>query len=321
MIETLNNIQSIFTLDPAHYKKLENFYPLISKTIVPLSYTGVSPRIFHAWKENGLIDLTMLKKEDENGRKWIRLNLYEYVWVKIIQYMRDFGLSYEIIKMAKSTLESKLYDVILHEIDTIMEIWKIKNNPTKAEYLETKESLLKFSDVMAIVYDIDDPYEQQKTSLYNLIVSTFAMEINSSIVIYKDNDSFKLEVVCYHKDFLASSVFESIKKPHFEIPLLDIVENFFGQPKSEEYAEKLGLYDLKELQLLETIKKKNFKEIKIQYNKNNELMVEVIKDGSITDEKAYQIRKILGLNLYEEITLTYRNDKNLYFRNKKRLDQ
>ena len=106
--------------------------------------------------------------------------------------------------------------------------------------------------------------------------------------------------------FLPHLYLNQLKKPHFEIPLLDIIENFFGQPKSEEYAEQLGLYDLKELQLLETIKKKNFKEIKIHYNKNNELMVEVIKDGSITDEKASQIRKILGLNQYDEITLTYR---------------
>ena len=50
------------------------------------------------------------------------------------------------------------------------------------------------------------------------------------------------------------------------------------------------------------------------------MAIDVITSENITDEKAIHIRKILGLNEYDEINLKYRNSKNLYVKNKKRLN-
>ena len=70
---------------------------------------------------------------------------------------------------------------------------------------------------------------------------------------------------------------------------------------------------------MEAVRKKDFLEINIKLDKTNEINIDVVKDGTITDEQANKIRKILGLNQYEEVLVKYRNDKNLYFRNKKRI--
>lgn len=44
-----------------------------------------------------------------------------------------------------------------------------------------------------------------------------------------------------------------------------------------------------------------------------------MKDGALMDQKANEVKRILGLNEYDEVTVKYRNDKHLYFKNKTRL--
>jgi hypothetical protein len=105
--------------------------------------------------------------------------------------------------------------------------------------------------------------------------------------------------------------------PHLEIPINNLILEFLNEPKSEKYAEIFGMINAKEMKVLEAIRKGDFVEINIKYNKKDELIIETIKDGEITDEKATYIRKLLGLNKYEEISLTYRNDKKLYIKSRK----
>jgi len=49
------------------------------------------------------------------------------------------------------------------------------------------------------------------------------------------------------------------------------------------------------------------------------MIIESVQDGDIMEQKAKEIRRILGLDAYSEITLKYRNDKHIYFKNKKRI--
>lgn len=320
MYATFEKILENFPLTQSQTDNLDAYFPLIKTNAVPLAFTGVNARTFFAWKQNGLVDLSILKKEDENGRKWIKLNLYEFVWIKIIQNMRDFGLSYDLIKNVKNELETKIYMVIIHQIDGIENYWRTYTDYSEEKIVELKELLLKYSDILSMTYDEDDPYEQQKTILFDLIIKTILLESKSSILIIKENDEFKVQIVFYNGlEELQQFILPLIRKPHFEIPLLEIIEDFFNEPKSEKYAEQLGLIEPKEKKVLDALRKNDFIELHIKLDQNNDLIIESINDGSITEEQATQVRKILGLNKYEEITLKYRNNKNLYFRNKKRV--
>ena len=49
------------------------------------------------------------------------------------------------------------------------------------------------------------------------------------------------------------------------------------------------------------------------------MILEAMIDGDILEQKAKEIKRILGLNQYSELTLKYRNDKHIYFKNKTRL--
>lgn len=320
MIETLNKLQSHFILSNSDKENMDTYFPLIKSTVVPLAFTGVNARTFHAWKENGLIDLTILKKESENGRKWIRLNLYEFVWVKMIQIMRDFGLPYEIIKIIKHQLELKIYLIITEEIEVIKETWRKDMGFDEEKIAELNLLMFELAAMYSNHYDEDDPYEQQKTMLFFIIIHTIMSQAKSSILVIKNGNEFIVEIVYYDKiEALQQNNYKVIRKPHFEIPLLEIIEEFFNESKSEDYANLLGLYNHQEKKVLNAVRKNDFLELHIKLDKNNDLIIDSINDGNITDEQARQVRKILGMSNYEEITLKYRNDKNLYFKNKTRI--
>jgi hypothetical protein len=74
------------------------------------------------------------------------------------------------------------------------------------------------------------------------------------------------------------------------------------------------------MKVIEAIRKRDFKEIIIKLDGNKKtIVIEIEKDGNILDQKAKEVKRILGLNEYSEVTIKFRNDKNLYFKNKTRL--
>ncbi len=303
-------------LESDHFEKAEMLHPKILATIVPLSLTKISPRNFYHWKENGLIDLSL---ENESGdRKWVRFNLIEYVWVSAIEVMRDFGLSYDIIKKVKKVLHTNHFQSMIDNRE--------KNEKMFEQYLElNKEELEEFIELQRYIAEEglrmckdNEISEFESTILFNIVTSILIHGKPSSILIYRKEGEFHVEFIQYGINDPITKVGAHAKEyPHLEIPINSLISEFLKEPKSEKYAEVFGMINAKEMKVLDAIRKKDFIEINIKYNKKDELIIETIKDGEINDEKATFIRKLLGLNKYEEISLTYRNDKKLYIKSRK----
>ncbi|MEI6882177.1 MAG: hypothetical protein WCK82_12715 [Bacteroidota bacterium] len=309
-------IEKAFRLNSDHFKKAEIIHPKILETIVPLSLTKISPRNFHHWKENGLIELS--QENDSEDRKWVRLNLIEYVWVSAIEVMREFGLSYEVIIKVKNELFANYFQYLIDQRE--------KNEKMFEQYLGLTEDELKefialhrnLAEEGLRMYYENEISELESTMLYNIVTSVLIQEKPCSMLIYRKEGEFFVEFMQYSMNDPVTKVGYLIKEyPHLEIPINNLISEFLNEPKSEKYAEIFGMINAKEMKVLEAIRKRDFIEINIKYNKKDELIIETIKDGEITDEKATYIRKLLGLNKYEEISLTYRNDKKLYIKSRK----
>jgi hypothetical protein len=93
------------------------------------------------------------------------------------------------------------------------------------------------------------------------------------------------------------------------------------EPQNETNLFYWGFINEDEKKVLHAIRSKEFKELTIRLNgpKKEELILEALIDGDILEQKAKEIKRILGLNQYSELTLKYRNDKHIYFKNKTRL--
>ena len=299
-------------------ERMEAYYPRILESIVPLSLTGVPPRNFFAWKENGLVELSAVS--DSEGRKNVRLNLIEYIWVKTIQVMRDFGLSYAVIKEVKAMLFTKFYQIYETHLEEIEKMYRENLDADQAlveEILvEVREQIEreKITDIL-----MEGPLIEQSL-LYTIVCGSILANVRYTLLIVKVEESFIIDFKLHDSiPYVPNYVSPYHMKPHLSIPVFTLMEDFFGTPKSEKVAEVFGFIDAKEKKVLEAIRKKDFLELHIKLDSKNELIIDAIKDGNVTDDQATKIRKILGLSSYEEVTLKYRNEKNLYFKNKKRL--
>ncbi len=169
-------------------------------------------------------------------------------------------------------------------------------------------------------------FPPEELEVHSTVIGCMLTELllkNDQVSIVVTNDQGKFDVVFFSKSTmesfptLASSILES---PHMQIPLRKLVQDFFDDPNAEKFVERFDLLSLKEKKVIEAMRKKDFTKIIIQPNgKGEPYKVDIEKDGAIMDEKAKEVRKILGLNEYSEVTIKYRNDKHLHFVNKTRL--
>ncbi|MBK7572809.1 MAG: hypothetical protein IPI10_14745 [Bacteroidetes bacterium] len=82
-------------------EKIKFQYPKIMVRTIPLSATGVNSWTFFDWKSKGMIPF-----EAENEKDRVKLNLVEYLWVKVNARLRQFGIPFKEL----SNMKNLIYD-------------------------------------------------------------------------------------------------------------------------------------------------------------------------------------------------------------------
>lgn len=302
-------------------KDVERIYPKITEKIMPLSITGVSARNYFNWKKEGLIPESE-ESTNDTDRSWVRLNLIEYVWIKIVQSLREFGVPIDTIRISKTMMFENWINILLNnegdELEDFIDFLKTETG-IKKDKIEAIRSFL--IENKQDILNQPKEFEIFTTLIGGLVSSILLCDDQGSIIITKENGEFDVNFFTYKSlDDFKNYVMPLLENPHIQIPIKKLIENFFDDEKSEKYIDSFDLLNLKERKVIEAIRKGEFKEIIIKQDfKNKDIIIELEKDGDILDQKAKEIRRILGLNDYSEVNIKYRNDKNLYFTNKTRL--
>ena len=69
---------------------------------IPLRWTGITSRVFSAWRKEGLIDIPFLNEDRERER--VVLTVAEYIFLQVLVSLRLFGLSVQALKVVKNIL-------------------------------------------------------------------------------------------------------------------------------------------------------------------------------------------------------------------------
>ena len=294
---------------------IEKLYPKLYEPVMNLSLTRVPARLYFYWKKSGLI----ANNESVNNEKgWVKINLIEYLWIKVIVIMRDFGVPFEKIKETKELMFSDFTDVITKEKDEYISFLR---GETKVSEKEIKAIEKALTLAKKEINNSPDEFVIYHTLLGNLVLDLLLKNDKGYITISKSEDEYDVG----YFSLKTMSAFEKFVQPLFDVPCLfipirSLIEEFLDDFKTEKVAETINLLNLKEMKVIEAIRNKDFKEIIIkQDGKKESIIIEIEKDGNILDQKAKEVKRILGLNEYSEVTIKFRNDKNLYFKNKTRL--
>lgn len=294
-------------------EKVTNEYPNITERKSIVGISGVTPRTLYHWKEQGLVDID----ENSSGTKnWTRINIYEYIWLRILLAARNFGVTFDALKELKNESESNIIEMLKDPV--YIEIIRQSFENGEEMVKRIKPFLIKNKDIL------DDPEPEDK-HLFTLLGSVvnkilFAKE-NYLLIIFKNEKNYRFMYTSISElESLKPNAIPELTQPHINIPLQPFIEEFIGNPKNDANLEIWGFIDRNEKKVIKALRNKDFDEIIIKKNNENKnFTIEASMNKDVYEEKAKEIRKILGLNHYSEVVIKYRNDKHLFIKNKQKL--
>jgi len=301
-------------------EKIDQIFPYITEKKAPLSISKISTRSYLHWKEMKLIDT------DENSdekRNWVKLNIYEFVWLEMINACRNFGLPIKDLQIMKTQLMDIPALEIAKDIEDFQNALKGHYTSGKPTYNE-EEIRNQINSIMYISEIIEEiPIEDRihLTVLGSQVNSLLLQNTYLKLRIFKEDDFLEILLLSDEQyDQYVELEPNQIIRPHITIDINDIIERFIGEPKNEKNLERWGFINKKERKVLDAIRNKDFSQIIIKRNNNSEdIQIEATLEDDILNEKAKQIRKILGLDEYSEVQIKYRNEKHLFIKSTKKI--
>lgn len=305
MNDTLKFFQDNLGLD---ISMLPKFLPQLKERIIPLSVTNITPRIFYHWRKIGIIDYP----SNEEGRSWVKLNMFEYVWLSVCVILRNYGVSLPLIIQIKEEMFKDLAQEIINNKQKFIDL--MKKNLQYKDKLSSSE----MNDIIDLIakesYSIPEEYKVFTTKLGTSFGAILLYQTEACLIIQDDPNETKILMVNYKTmEQLYSHINELIQRPLLIIPFRSIVSDFLKESKNDIYLNSFELLTLDERKILAAIQDHDFLSIEIKPSGDKkELVVYKTSDFDIKGEKVKDIRIMLGLKDYDNITLVKRNNKHLY---------
>lgn len=295
--DLISSFANLTTIE--HY---ETLYTAIMKPTFYLKDLGVTARVLAHWKENDLIPTT----QDSVG--WNKLNFCEYIWIKVIQDLRIFGVPFQVIKKVKEYLFGKP----AFSIDTINfnEILKIKTEALTYTNLDEKEKMQ--LDEMFAEPEFFEGVQKFWSNFkrIDMIVSySIPFRKKIGILISKDGkirDWVDLDYKSYESAYSQSELFISIT---------DFIFDFMNDETKEKFLLPLKLITQEELEVIRTIRRNDLKEIIIKFpvkSGRKKMHIVTVKELQFTQEQKEDFFGIIGKKEYLNLKITTNSGGQLY---------
>ena len=233
------------------------------KTQLDVVYTD-----FTNWERGGLISIG----DDLEKGKWKHLSYTEYVWVKIVEELRNYGFSYSEILELKSKLLAFLpaQEVLQSTLDSKVELDKINPDIYKTIYANRNKP------------DVIKLFENKYTRLDDFLINAITYNEQSSILFFKDTYgefsflSKKMIELSEKKDLLEHWT-SHLKRTYLSVSLNKIISKFIKTDEIGFPLEKSALLNKDEYALLKIIRNKpaNIKQIVVKFKEQEIDLLEI----------------------------------------------
>ncbi len=312
-MERLNQLK----IEPFTEKDTE-FLRILKEPTFLLKDTNISSRNYNLWKNSDLLASSNV----DDGRKWIRMNLVEYVWLHIVRDLRTFGISFEDIKKLKQKILANIKSISKEAVDestvksSLVEMMQKQYECSKSKAEEKLQEAIREHNVSSLHEFINHIMGKGMTWLEIFLVQKGIRNEESFLIIYLDdkhqdskvqldNDEstepqqvLECHIYCTLYEVRPNEKAERellFNRPHLQIPLSYYLNRFTLQKlkKSKEF----GLIDEKEYKLLKFVRENKGKEITIKFNKGKPDMVTITNENS-SDLEMKIIQKLNKKDFY-----------------------
>lgn len=288
---TISMLRELENSSPKHFDEFDE------KKYRP-SDLGITARAINNWKDNGLLI-------DSDQKGWHKFNVTECIWLKIIQNLREFNVSLDVIKTIKTAL------IATPELHLAMEKTKAFE---KMKVAFEKENL----DELASAFEsgeIQDIMRKEKISLLenfilDLIVTRsnyrLLFNLNGEIMVHKDNYEDELRSMPEYSDF--------IKTSHISISLNSLFFDVTNDLIEDNDLYKLSILTDQEHKVIQSIREKEVTKIEITFSKDQK--PELIKVTRVNKlDSASRLKELLINKGYQDIKITTQNGQIVHFEN------
>lgn len=311
--EQIDKISKQNGIDP---KRLDVVFPKILDTIIKPSSLGVAAtELQYLISKNVLI----FPKIENEQRPWSRLDLFQSIWISLVKELRAFNVPFSDLAKMRVELFKVLLDDVIKDKDTVLEELKSR--------MDRKDSNDFYKIIEENLNVIQERYSKVFTVLGSWITEVLLDGREVIILLYKEGEDYKFVADGTRGQEQLENLISEVKgKSFLSINLTEIILKFVEIDSLQKVSYRFGILTEQELKIIEAIRKKDFKQIiirqdhkKSESGKFENLIIEVEKDFELMDKKAIEVRRLLALNQYSDLTITYRNDKHLYIKCKTRI--
>lgn len=285
--------RSLYELDCFLQSEQASKFSDLSRRILEKMYSttqvGVSHRLITYWDEKGLLPSVT------NKGKWRKFSLIEYVWLKMIIELRRFHISLDIIRKMKESLFESLSAMDYIDSPELLEEILLRIAPD-----DKKEAV---KQILADKEKIYTEIQQITISpLYLLVLDAIVLKSHIAILINQDGIYIPFKEF-YFEDFYKQDEFkEFIHKSYVSISITDIVSDFIVENDLEIVSGKLTILTEQEAKVIELIRQRKFRSLKVRFNKNREIsLVETTETDSLDMER--RLVEMIMNEGYQEIIL------------------
>lgn len=246
---------------------------------------GLPQRTVMNWDNTGLVGIKRDSREE-----WRRFSLMDYVWLHVIQEMRNMGVPLPLVSRAKETLLGPI------SIKWVFDLLKL--NPTLLDNIEGEEAKSELQHFLEFEESENIDEGLSVSTLMLLTVECLVKKNPISILVFLDGVTvpwYEDRPEYYEDDFWYKKTQES----YVSIPLAKILKSFLTEPKSLFVLNKMDVMTPNERQLMEIIHEGKYEAVTIHFKDKKMKSLELIKDQDVTK----RIVDVIRDNSYQDITI------------------
>ena len=262
--------------DVKSIEKTAQLYEKLIEDRFYVSNTGISYRTINHWNEKGLI---RCNRKNEGGDR--RFSFADFVWIKIVNELRSFGVSIPTIKKITDEIYThlpiqKIFEIINNNYESVKNLCG-QDNDDFLEFLKNKD------------YENVDLTDIKISYLHLLIADAISGREPMSIIVIKSGEWFPFNPTkekLYSDEVINKRRFSS----HISICLLDIIFQFFKSETVIRFMKDFKLISPLEQKMLDELERVSFNKVKVFYKTEKYTPLEIKKSKTAKSQLLQIIR-------------------------------
>ena len=233
------------------------FIDSLLEPIFSISALNLTRQELNQWKAEGLI-----KSNDSELREWVRVNFFDFIWLKMVDIMRQSKIPFTTIHK----LKKEFFEIDDQELRYLLSnaYKQGKDEIPKGEVMNLIEKEVVSQDYPPAVMALFKRYFPP----FNLFIFGLMIERSPiSILVNADGQTVYLNPNQLAKTNVTEALVAFLSKPFIGVPMHTLLDEFYDNPKIK-LAEQQQVCNLTKLEtkVLGLLRNENIKEIRIRFN-------------------------------------------------------